>query len=73
MAHPKKQFPLPNEGFCRINQILAVVPFGKTTFLKGVKAGRFPGIKPVKAGRSTFYPVKPVRELMERLEKGETI
>jgi predicted DNA-binding transcriptional regulator AlpA len=37
---------IPETGFMRLPQVLAVIPLGRTCWLDGVKSGRFP--KPVK-------------------------
>jgi predicted DNA-binding transcriptional regulator AlpA len=37
---------IPETGFVRLPQVLAVIPLGKTSWWQGVKSGRFP--KPVK-------------------------
>jgi len=60
--------PLPSEGFVRLPQILAVLGLGKTTFLDGVKAGRFPA--PVKLGpRLTVWRVEDIRDLIARVSR----
>ena len=33
---------LPNEGFARLPQVLAVYPVSRSTWLEGVRTGRFP-------------------------------
>lgn len=52
---------LPTEyGFLRLNQILKLIPVGKTTWWNGVKSGRFP--KPVKLGeRITAWRAEDIR------------
>jgi prophage regulatory protein len=60
---------LPEVGFVRLPQILAVYPVGRSTWWAGVKTGRFPA--PVKLGpRITTWPVQAVRELIERDRLG---
>jgi prophage regulatory protein len=34
--------PLPNEGFARLPSVLAVLGISKTSFLDGIKAGKYP-------------------------------
>lgn len=55
---------LPTEyGFLRLDQILKLIPVGKTTWWNGVKSGRFP--KPVKLGtRITAWKVEDIRSLL---------
>lgn len=65
---------LPETGFLRIWQIVgnkktntpALIPIGRTTFLNGVKSGRYP--KPVKLGeRTTAWKVEDIRALIGQL------
>jgi predicted DNA-binding transcriptional regulator AlpA len=69
---------LPTEGFLRLNQIIgskgvpAIIPVSRSSFLQGVKDGRFP--KPIKLGkRTTAWEVSKIRKLIEGegyLEEG---
>ena len=61
-------------GFLRIWQIVgnpktntpALIPIGKTSFLNGVKSGKYP--KPVKLGeRTTAWRVEDIRNLLESI------
>lgn len=67
---PKKPVPatLPTEGYCRLLLILSVLPIGKTTWLDGVRTGRFP--KPVHLGRSTLWKVDDIRRVIADIEAG---
>lgn len=65
---------LPETGFLRVNQIVgnrktntpALIPIGRTTFLMGVKSGKYP--KPVKLGeRTTAWKVEDIRQLIESI------
>ena len=65
---------LPETGFLRIWHILgnkktntpALIPVSRTTFLNGVKSGKYP--KPVKLGqRTTAWRVEDIRKLIEKL------
>jgi prophage regulatory protein len=67
---------LPEAGFLRIWQIIgnpkavppipALLPVGRTTFLNGVKSGKFP--QPVKLGaRSVAWRVSDIRALIDEL------
>jgi hypothetical protein len=65
---------LPATGFVRIWTIVgnkktntpAIIPIGRTTFLNGVKSGKYP--KPVKLGeRTTAWRVEDVRRLIVEL------
>jgi predicted DNA-binding transcriptional regulator AlpA len=54
---------LPDVGFVRLPQILAVYPVGRSTWWAGVKAGRFP--RPVKLGpRISAWRVEDIRGLL---------
>lgn len=54
---------LPVEGFARLSQILATIPVSRSTWLAGVKSGRFP--QPVKLGpRTTVWRVEDIRALI---------
>lgn len=66
--------PLPVTGFLRLAQIVgnpkaeppisAIIPISRSTFLAGVKSGRYP-LKPVKLSeRCTAYRVEEVRALL---------
>lgn len=68
-----KSNQLPETGFLRMWQIVgdkkanppipAIIPIGRSSFLAGVKSGRFP--KPVKLGeRTTAWRVEDIRSLI---------
>jgi prophage regulatory protein len=60
---------LPEIGFARLPQILAVVPVSKSTWWSGVKDGRYPAA--VKLGpRTTAWRVEDIRNLIKRLSTG---
>ena len=51
-------------GFLRLDQILKLIPIGKTTWWNGIKSGRFP--KPVKIGsRVTAWKAEDIRDLIK--------
>ena len=67
---------LPEAGFLRLWHIIcdpkaeppipAVIPIGRTTFLNGVKSGKYP--KPVKLGeRTTAWKVEDIRNLINSM------
>ncbi|MDO9269401.1 MAG: AlpA family phage regulatory protein [Methylobacter sp.] len=65
---------LPETGFLRIWQIVGnpktnippLIPIGRTSFLNGVKSGKYP--KPVKLSeRTTAWKVEDIRALITRL------
>lgn len=54
---------LPETGFIRLPQVLALVPVCKTTWWAGVKSGRYPS--PVKLSpRVTCWRVEDIRNLI---------
>ena len=56
---------LPESGFVRLPQILAVIPVGRTTWWAGVKASRYP--RPVKLSPGvTAWRASDIRVLIER-------
>lgn len=74
MAIAHKQ--IPEIGFLRISQIIGnpntnpptppLIPIGKTSFLKGVRSGKYP--QPVKLGdRITAWRVEDIRCLINQL------
>lgn len=78
MANPiTATIPLPTTGFLRLHQIVGnpktntppLIPIGRTSFLNGVKSGKFP--KPVKLGeRTTAWKVEDIKALIERLSQA---
>lgn len=65
--------PLPEVGFLRLKQIIGdkkanppippLIPIGRTSWLDGVKSGRYP--QPVKLGpRTTAWRVEDIRSLI---------
>lgn len=65
---------LPEKGFLRLWQIIgdkdkgapALIPVGRTSFLNGVKSGKYP--KPVKLGeRTTAWKVQDIRNLIDSM------
>ena len=68
---------LPETGFLRIWQIIgskkkntpALIPIGRTTFLNGVKSGKFP--KHVKLGeRTTAWKVEDIKALISSINQA---
>ena len=59
----KIQNVLPQEGYVRLPGVLAVFPVGRSTWLDGVRSGRYP--QPVKlALRCTAWRVADIRALL---------
>jgi len=60
--------PLPESGFVRLPQVLAVIPISKSSWWDGVKAGKYP--KPVKlSARVTCWRVEDIRALIAKLSQ----
>ena len=61
---PNQNHTLLNEAsFLRLEQILKIIPVGRTTWWNGVKSGRFP--KPVKLGtRITAWRTEDIQEFI---------
>lgn len=57
---------LPDEGFVRIGQILEVLPISRSTWLNGVKSGKYPPAIKLSA-RVTAWDVGAIRELIAEL------
>lgn len=61
-----KQTALPDEGFMRIDSILAIFPISRSAWWAGVKAGIYPrGMK--LSPRCTAWNVKDIRDLLARV------
>jgi predicted DNA-binding transcriptional regulator AlpA len=57
--------PLPETGFVRLPQILAVFPVSRSAWWLGVKTGKYPAS--VKLGpRTTAWRAEDIRSLIER-------
>lgn len=57
---------LPETGFLRIRQVLALIPVSRSSWWEGVRTGRYP--KSVKIGpRTTCWKVETIRELIAKL------
>lgn len=58
-----KQTSLPNEGFIRLPQVLAVFPISRSAWFAGVAAGIYPpGVK--LSPRCTAWDVRSIRQLI---------
>lgn len=55
---------LPEIGFIRLPEVLAVFPVSKSAWWAGIKEGRFP--KPVKLGpKTSAWRVQDIRSLID--------
>jgi len=53
----------------RLKQVLALVPVSRSTWLSGVKTGRFPA--PIKNNRCVFWSAASILELLEKMSNQE--
>lgn len=57
---------IPETGFLRLSQVLAIFPISKSSWWEGCKTGRYP--KPVKlSARTTAWRAEDIAELIKRL------
>ncbi|WP_041720116.1 helix-turn-helix transcriptional regulator [Pseudodesulfovibrio piezophilus] len=60
--------PFPQVGFVRLPQVLAVIPLSRSTWLRGVKSGKYP--KPVQLTKRTrAWRVEDILELIDSLSE----
>lgn len=61
---------IPETGYMRLPQVLAVFPVSRSTWWAGVRDGRYP--KPVRLGaRCTAWHADAIRALIESTRNGE--
>ena len=65
---------MPQDRLLRLPEVLAIIPYKKSNFLRLVKAGQFP--RPVKIGpRAVAWSEKEIMEtlnnIMEQKRKGD--
>jgi prophage regulatory protein len=58
--------PLPAEGFVRLPSVLGVLGVSKSTFLNGVKEGKYPA-GTLLSSRCRVWPVADIRALLDRI------
>jgi prophage regulatory protein len=57
---------IPETGFVRLNQVLTVIPVGKSSWWAGVKSGKYP--KSIKLSiRCTVWRAEDIHDLIKRL------
>jgi prophage regulatory protein len=63
-AQVYKAQPIPDQGFVRLPTVLAAFPVGRTTWLNGVRDGKYPA--PVRLGaRTVAWRVEDIRALLD--------
>ncbi|MGZ0079207.1 AlpA family transcriptional regulator [Methylomonas sp. ZR1] len=58
--------PLPAEGFVRLPSVLGVLGVSKSTFLNGVKDGKYPA-GTLLSPRCRVWPVDDIRALLDKI------
>lgn len=59
---------LPETGFLRLPQVLAVFPIGRSSWWAGIRTGKYPA--PVKLGpRTTAWRAEDIRALVEEFNR----
>ncbi len=53
---------------CRKPDVNPILPISRTSFLDGVKAGKFP--KPIKIGRNSLWKVADIKKLIISLDQN---
>jgi predicted DNA-binding transcriptional regulator AlpA len=72
MSKDQIQIRIPATGFLRLHQVLLIIPVGKSSWWRGVKAGRYP--KPVKiAPRTTAWRAEDITALVESFSGTEAL
>lgn len=62
--HPEPA-ALPDKGFVRLPQILAVIPIGKSSWWAGVRTGKYPAPAPAGIfGRVTVWRAEDINRLL---------
>lgn len=56
---------LPETGYLRLPQILAVIPVSKSTWWNGIRDGRFPQPTRALGSRITAWRCEDIRSLIE--------
>ena len=66
-----KNAQLPEEGFVRLKTVLQIISVSKSTWFRGIQAGKYP--KPVKLGaRASGWRVDDIRDCMEGLSDKDS-
>ena len=61
-----RQRTLPQVGYIRLKEVLALIPVSKSTWYKGIADGRYPKPTKVLGTRIAAWDVKDIRSLLER-------
>jgi len=58
--------PIPESGFLRLRQVLALIPVAKSTWLAGCKSGRFPQPSKALGEHITVWKYEDIRRLIDQ-------
>ena len=61
-----RQRTLPQFGYIRLKEVLAIIPVSKSTWYKGIADGRYPKPTKVLGPRIAAWDVRDIRPLLER-------
>lgn len=68
-ASPANQSAIPDTGFLRLPEVLALIPVSATVWWEGVRTGRYPkGIK--LSARCTAWRAEDIRALIDSIGKA---
>jgi len=68
-ASPANQSAIPETGFLRLPEVLALIPVSATVWWEGVRTGRYPkGIK--LSARCTAWRAEDIRALIDSIGKA---
>lgn len=60
---------IPSDGYLRLQQVLHIIPVGRSTWWAGVRSGRFPAS--IKLGpRTTAWRAADIRQLLMDIDGG---
>lgn len=67
----KKPQRLPDQGFAKLPLVLEIIPVSKSTWFRGIAAGKYP--KPVKIGtRASAWRVEDIHQCISELANTPT-
>jgi predicted DNA-binding transcriptional regulator AlpA len=69
---PMQSKTIPEVGFLRLPQVLAVIPVSRSTWWAGVKSGRYPRPTRALGRRITAWRAEDIRSLIEQLEHADS-
>lgn len=67
--NPSQVLDLP--GFIDLEEVLVLIPIGRSKWYEGVKSGIYPKPVPLGDGRRRAYRRRDVKALVQRLDQGQ--